>query len=175
MKKTILFAAIIIGLFSCGKKDNGSNNTTPTPTPSSGTVVKLKANGIATELNYTPIWTYESSPKMYGLSLTQNKTGAAAPERQLFSIRIQESDFVVGGTHAVGVGNNNEFIYVANYNSTKGQYKANKNFAKSHGTFTITKIKDADGSKKNFYGTFSGTVINSDGDSIVITEGQIIE
>ncbi|MFA6150632.1 MAG: hypothetical protein WC716_04870 [Chitinophagaceae bacterium] len=173
MKKIIIVALLTIGLASCGKKDSNSNNTTPTTT--SGTVIKLKANGVATELNYTPIWTYESSPKMYGLGITQNKTGAAAPERQLFSIRIQESDFVVGGTHEVGVANNNEFIYIANYRSSKGQYKANKSFAKSHGTFTITKIADIDGTKKKFYGTFSGTVINSDGDSIVITEGQIIE
>lgn len=175
MKKTILFAAIVFGLASCGKNDNSSNNTTPTPTPSSGTIVKLKANGVATELNYTPIWTYESSPKIYGLGITQNKTGADAPSRQFFSIRIQESNLVVGGAYAVGVGNSNEFIYIANYSSTKSQYKANKSFAKSRGTFTITKIADIDGTKKKFYGTFSGTLINSDGDSVVITEGQIIE
>lgn len=169
----MLIPLVIIGFSSCGKKN--SNTSTPTPTPSSGPTLKFKANGSAVELNYTPIWTFESNPKMYGLGVTENKTGAAAPERKLFSIRIQDGDFVIGGTHAVGVGNNNEFIYKANHSSASGQYKASKNFSKSHGSFTITEIKDIDGTKKKFYGTFSGTVFNTNGDSIVITEGQILE
>jgi len=175
MKKMIASTLVVaLGLLSCGKNGDDSNND-PSPTPTSGTVVKLKANGVASTLDYTPIWTSESAPGIYGLGITQNKTGAAASERQFFSIRIQASGLVAGSTHSVGVGNNNEFIYIANYSSTQGQYRASKYFAKSHGTFTLTKIKDGNGATKNFYGTFSGTVINSDGDSILITDGQIVE
>lgn len=172
MKCLFLICLSAITFAACGDKEE---DPVPTPTPTITTQVQLKENGTALVLDYQAIWTYGASPSMYGLGITQNKTGAEAPQRKLISIRIQGSDFNVGSTHSIGTGNDNEIIYVANHSNSRGQYKANKNFPGSHGTFTLTKIKDLDGSKKAFFGTFNGTVVNMDGDSIVITEGKIIE
>ncbi len=172
MKKIILYSAFLMAFSACG---NENEDPTPTPTPTVTTQVKLKENGVAVTLDYQAIWTYESSGPNYGLGITQNKTGAEASQRKLISIRIADEDFDIGGTHHIGVGNDNEIIYVANHTNARGQYKANKNFEGSHGTFTLTKITNLEGSRKSFSGTFSGTVINMDGDSVVITEGQIIE
>ena len=171
MKNLILVTLIIVGLAACSKK----KSSTPTPPPGATTVLKMKANGVSVELNYTPIWTHETDRNIHGFGITENKTGTEAPERKLMSIRIQQADFVVGGTHQVGLGNNNEFIYMANHSNVNGQYKTSKNFPTSHGTFTLTKIKDGGSTLRQFYGSFSGTVVNIAGDSIVITDGQIIE
>lgn len=172
MKNLILCTAIIFGIFACGKK----KTTTPKEPQGSSTKLKMKVNGVPIELSYTAIWTYDSGAGgKYGFAVTENKTGTEAPERKLMSIGIQESDLVLGSTHDVGVGNNNTFIYFANHSSINGRYKAASNFPASHGTFTVTKIKEGTGGLKYFYCTFSGTVVNLAGDSIIITDGQIIE
>lgn len=170
MKRILFIGFAMISLAACKKSDSSTNNNTTT-TPQNS-YAKMKVNGVLVELSYTPLWTYESSPKIYGFGITENVTGTS---RRMLSFRIQETDLTTGVAHNIGVGYSNEIIYLANQGSLSGQYKANKSFSKSHGTFTLTKIKDLDGTRKAFYGTFSGTLVNSSGDSVVITEGQIIE
>lgn len=166
---------MIAGLASCGKKD--SSSTTPNPTPTKSNYATMKVNGVQVELTYTPLWPYSSGAsgagnQKYGFSVTENKTTS---ERRNFVLNIHQDDFVVGKVNKIGVGYKSEIIYFINQSSVKSQYKASNSFPTSHCTFTLSKIKDGSGSLKNFYGTFSGTLINMDGDSIVITEGQIIE
>lgn len=172
MKKIFLYSALMIGFAACG--DNDDNNT-PTPAPVVTTKVQLKENGTAVTLDYQASWSYSSTDPMYGLGITQNKTGTEAPQRKMFLINIHGNNLTIGSTHNIGAGNENEIIYLANHSSTRGQYKANKNFEGSHGTFTLTKITDLGSNRKAFYGTFNGTVINIDGDSLVLTNGQILE
>jgi hypothetical protein len=177
MKKAILSAIIMIGLASCGKKDNSSNAPTPKPSPNKSNYATMKVNGVAVELYYTPLWLYSSGVsgagnQMYGYSVTEDKK---TNDRRNFLLNVHQDDFVVGKINKIGVGYKSEIIYFPEQVSIKSQYKASKSFAKSSATFTITKITDIDGTKKKFYGTFSGTFVNVDGDSIVITEGKIIE
>lgn len=167
--KNLFVIILLIGMTACGKK----KSITPTPPPKDATVLKMTANGEAVELRYTPLWTYESDKSIYGFGITENKSGTEAPQRKLFSLRIQESDMVLGRTHSIGIGNKNELIYMANHTGIAGQYKASKSIAKSHATFTLTKIENIDGVSKKFQGIFSGTVYNLNGDSIIITNGQI--
>lgn len=177
MKKAILSALIITSLASCGKKDS---STTPTPTPTKKSpIVKLKVNGTTIELNQTSVYTLTTSTEnKYGLEIHDidiTKT-TPGPGTKRFNIVIKGSDFVVGGTGIVGgAGNDNSLAYTTDYTNKKETFKVDKVTNKSRGTFNITKIKDGIGNTKNFYGTFSGTFYNTSGDSIVVTEGQIIE
>ena len=175
MKKIILSALMIAGLASCGKKN--SSSTTPTPTPTKSNYVTMKVNGVAVELYYMPLWPYSSGAsgagnQMYGYAITEDKK---TNDRRNFILNVHQDDLVVGKINKIGVGYKSEIIYFTEQVSIKSQYKASKSFAKSSATFTLTKIKDGSSSTKTYYGTFSGTLVNVDGDSIVITEGKIIE
>lgn len=172
MKQLFLYSLIIIGFAACSDK---KEDPMPTPLPATTTQVKLKENGMAVLLDYQASWSYESGSMMYGLGITQNKTGAEASQRKMILIRIHDADLTTGSIHGIGAGNDNEIIYFANHSSTNGQYKANKYFTGSRGSFTLHKTADVGGGSKAFYGTFSGTLINMNGDSVVITDGRIME
>lgn len=172
MKKMLLYIALVTGLAACGNKDKD-----PAPARKSP-VVKFKVNGTAVELNQSSFYTYNAEKDKYGLDIWDIDllTATPGPGNKQFTIVINGNDFTVGATHTVGgVGNDNALSYTTDFGSSAAIYDVNSVIHHSHGTFTLSEIKDGPGTLKYFYGIFSGTLYNVGGDSIVITEGQIIE
>ena len=167
MKKILLYSALLVGFAACDDKDKD-----PTPTPTTPTTrISMKVNGVLIEIENVAAWVKNTST--HGLSI------ASSDFDKNFIMSVHESHFTTGGANNIGGSNESKIQYSFKYRSGGSQaLSGGKNLHGSHGTFTLTKTDNAPNSTtiKRFYGTFSGTLYSPTGnDSIVITEGQIIE
>lgn len=167
MKKIFLYSALLMGIAACSDKDKD-----PTPTPTTPTTrISMKVNGVLTEIENVAAWVKNTST--HGLSISSSDFD------KNFIMSVHESHFTTGSVNNLGGSNESKIQYSFKNSSGVSQaFSVGKNFHDSHGTFTLTKIDNAPNSTtiKRFYGTFSGVLYSPTGsDSIVITEGQIIE
>lgn len=165
MKNLILSAFIILGLASCGKKDNGSTTPTPTPTPTptTKTFVKYKMNDT---LYVHDLTTTECFINEYGLQVSAAAGNGGVSFEAEIPVGNGTFDILAAG------GLDGHFIF---YRPDGSLFAIERTSPGSSGTFTITKTKLISGTKYAANGTFSGTAVSLTGTTATITEGEFFD
>jgi hypothetical protein len=171
MKKMILFATIIIGLASCGKKDNNATTTT-TPVPSTKSYLKMKVDGLAMDFSAFGSASMDTSVEQISFNYI-NSSGS--------SVNLVLDDNTMDMNFPRTYVMNNNSVNNMGYFKNNTDPDNNKYYTKVTGgakgttTVTVTKVKALSSGLIAINGTFTATLYNTAGAKVEITEGEFFD
>ncbi len=179
MKKLIIIACVLLGLYSCKKEniDTGNNNNNLPPATYDSSFIRFVANGTFTEIKTSPTVADGASIDSTGNALfiyyANRLTGSSS------------RTYLMGYGNTSGLALNVPYTYTRTAaNNFSSVYWKSDNFIPDYGmeenntahTCTITKMKNLPNGSKAINGTFTAKLANATNTEIMtITNGEFFD